>query len=80
MAPFIGLGSNQVKNRSNDNNLIKASHLDENCGNDGKALRDWLLLLSDDKANHVSIFLYAPPQSLQVGTFLASMLVNYCIA
>jgi superfamily II DNA helicase RecQ len=69
MVPLVGLGSNQVKNRSNDNNLIKACHLDEHHGNDNKALRNWLMLLSDEEADHVSIFLYASPQSLQVGKF-----------
>jgi hypothetical protein len=49
-------------------NLIKAYHLDEHRGNDGQALRDRLMYLSDCEADHVSIFLYALPQSLQVGT------------
>ncbi len=69
MVPLVGLGSDQIKYGSNEDNLIKAYHLDEHRGNDGKALRDWLLLLSDDKAITVFIFLYASPQSLQVGTF-----------
>ncbi len=69
IVPLVGLGSNQVKNGSNEDNLINAYHLDKHCGNDGKTLRDWLLLLSDDEAEHVSILLCASPQSLQVGIF-----------
>jgi superfamily II DNA helicase RecQ len=69
MVPLVGLGSNQVKNGSNEDNLIKAYHLDEHRGTDGKTLMDWLLLLSNDKADHVSIFLYSSPQSPKVGTF-----------
>jgi hypothetical protein len=69
MVPLIGLGSNQVINGSNEDNLIKAYHLDQHRGDEGKVLRDRLLLLSDDKANHVSIFFYPSSQSLQVRTF-----------
>ena len=43
MVPLIGLGSNQVKNGSNEDNLIKAYHLDKHHGNEGKALSDRLL-------------------------------------
>ncbi len=64
MVPLVGLGSDQVKSGSNEENLIKAYHLDIHRGDDGKALRDRLLLLSDNEANHVSILLYASPKSL----------------
>jgi superfamily II DNA helicase RecQ len=69
MVPLIGLGSDQVNKSQNNDNLIEAYHLDKHRGIDGKALRERLLSLHEQEANHVSIFLYALPQSLQVGTF-----------
>jgi hypothetical protein len=69
MVPLVGLGSDQVNKKSNNDNLIEAYHLNKHRGVDGKALRVHLLSLNKQEANHVSIFLYASPQSLQVGTF-----------
>ncbi len=69
MVPLVGLGSDQVNKISNDDNLIEANYLNEHRGDDGKALRDCLLALNEQEAGHVSIFLYALPQSLQVSTF-----------
>jgi superfamily II DNA helicase RecQ len=69
MVPLVGLGSDQVNKSANNDNLIEAYHLDKNRGIDGKALRDCLLSLNEQEADHVSIFLYASLQSLQVGTF-----------
>jgi hypothetical protein len=43
MIPLVGLGSKQVENGSNVDNLIKAYHLDKHHGNEGKALSDRLL-------------------------------------
>ncbi len=69
MVPLIGLGSDQVNNSWNSNNLIEAYHLDENRGRDGYALRSQLLSLHSREAESVSIFLYALPQSLKDGSF-----------
>ncbi len=69
MVLLIGLGSDQVNKSSNNDNLIEAYHLYKHRSIDGKALRDCLLWLNKQEAYHVSIFLYALPQFLQVGTF-----------
>jgi superfamily II DNA helicase RecQ len=69
MVPLVGLGSDQVNNSRNRNNLIKAYHLDKNRGRDGYTLRSRLLSLHPREAECVSIFLYALPQSLKDGSF-----------
>jgi hypothetical protein len=69
MVPLVGLGSDQVNNSRNSNNLIEAYHLDKNRGRDGYALRSRLLSLHPREAECVSIFLYASPQSLKEGSF-----------
>ncbi len=69
MVPLVRLGSDQVNKSASNDNLIEAYHLDKHRSIDGKALRDCLLWLNKQKADHVSIFLYALPQSLKVGTF-----------
>ena len=42
--------------------------MDENRGTDGNQLRSRLLALTDREAKSLSIFLYASPQSLTVGS------------
>ncbi len=69
MVSLIGLGSDQVSKSTNEANMIESYHLDEHGGIDGQVLRDGLLSLNRREADHVSIYLYASPQSLQVGTF-----------
>ena len=69
MVPLVGLGSDQVNNNRNSNNLIEAYHLDKNRGHDGYALRSRLLSLHPREAECVFIFLYALPQSLKDGSF-----------
>jgi superfamily II DNA helicase RecQ len=76
VVPLVGLGSDEVNKSSNDDNLIETDHLDKHRGIDGKVLRDCLLSLNEQEANHVSIFLYASPQSLQVGTFWCQCLLT----
>jgi hypothetical protein len=69
MVPLVGLGSDQVNNSRNNNNLIEAYHLDKNRGRDGYALRSRLLSLHLREAECVSIFLYALLQPLKDGSF-----------
>jgi len=68
MVPLVGLGSDQVNKCSNPDNFIEGYHLDEHRGRDGGILRKRLLSVSEYEADNVSIFLYASPQSLQVGS------------
>ena len=68
MVPLVGLGSDQVNKCSNDSNFIEGYHLDEHRGVDAQRLTKRLLSLTPTEAEYTSIFLYASPQSLQVGT------------
>jgi hypothetical protein len=68
LVPLVGLGSDQVSNGANRDNLNEAYHLDEHRGDNGAALRACLNSLTSHEANHVSILLCASPQSLQIGT------------
>ena len=76
MVPLVGLGSDQVNNSRNSNNLIEAYHLNKNRGRDGYALRSRLLSLHPREAECVSIFLYASPQSLKDGSFWYKCLIE----
>ena len=76
MVPLVGLGSDQVNKCSNDVNYIEGYHLDEHRGSDARLLRDRLISLNEDEAEYVSVFLYASPQSLQVGKFWYKTLMN----
>ncbi len=76
MVPLVGLGSDQVNKCSNDVNYIEGYHLDKHRGSDARLLRDRLILLNEDEAEYVSVFLYPSPQSLQVGTFWYKTLIN----
>jgi hypothetical protein len=67
MVPLVGLGSDQVNKCSNPDNFIEGYHLDEHRGRDAGLLRKRLLSLTEYECDNVSIFLYASPQSLQVG-------------
>ncbi len=80
MVPLVGLGSDQINKCYNNDNLIEAYHLNKHRGIDSKALIDCLRSLNEQEANHVSIFLYALPQSLQVGTFWYQCLLTLCHA
>jgi hypothetical protein len=80
MVPLVGLGSNQVKNGCNEDNLIKAYHLEKHRGNDGKALRDWLQFLSDDEADHVSIFCMLLPNPYRSKHFgISACQPSHCV-
>jgi superfamily II DNA helicase RecQ len=68
MVPLVGLGSDQVNKCQSKEREIEGYHLDENRGEDGILLRSRLLALTDRDANSLSIFLYASPQSLSVGS------------
>jgi hypothetical protein len=76
MVHLVGLRSDQVNKSSNDDKLIEAYHLDKHRGINGKALRDHLLSLNKQEANHVSI-LYALPQTLQVCIFWYQCLLTH---
>ena len=43
MVPLLGLGSDQVKKSTQLEKGIKAYHVDEHRGKDGRVLRSWLL-------------------------------------
>ncbi len=76
MVPLVGLGSDQVNKCSNDGNFIEGYHLDEHRGFDAQRLRARLLSLNKTEAEYTAIFLYASPQSLQVGTQWYQTLVS----
>ncbi len=67
MVPLVGLGSNQVNKCSNPDNFIEGYRLNELRGTDSSLLRKRLLSLGEYEADNVAIFLYASPQSLDVG-------------
>ena len=67
MVPLVGLGSDQVNKCSNPDNFIEGYHLDEHRGSDSGLLRKRLLSLGEYEADNVAIFIYASPQSIDVG-------------
>ena len=52
---------------SNPDNFVEGYHLDEHRGSDSGLLRKRLLSLGEYEADNVSIFIYASPQSIDVG-------------
>jgi hypothetical protein len=69
LVPLVGLGSDQVSKSTNVGSLIEAYHVDEHRGPDATLLKKRLLSITDVEAEHVSIFLYMSPQSLQPNLF-----------
>ncbi len=69
LVPLVGLGSDQVSKSANDASFIEAYHVDEHRGLDATLMNKRLLSITAAKAEHVSIFLYMSPQSLQPNLF-----------
>jgi hypothetical protein len=65
LVPLVGLGSNQVSKSCNAAHYVKAYHVDEHCGKDGKKLRYCLDAMTAREAEYVTIF-HMSPQSLQI--------------
>ncbi len=70
---LIGLGSDQVSKSTNEANMIESYHLDKHRGIDSQVLRDCLLSLNWREADHILIYLYAFPHSLQDVTCVRSL-------
>ena len=68
LVPLHGLGSDQVDKAMSKEHGIEAYYLDEHKYNDAKALHDRLALYSDIEADHISILLFASPNSLIGGS------------
>ena len=64
LVPLVGLGSDQVDKANVTHHNVFAYHVDEHKFEDAQKIRNWLINMSADKAEHVSTILYMSLQSL----------------